>query len=161
LNFVAEIAGPWGDARYAIELLWRAGKQVDMQNSKLVLPENVRYASASVHPVVQREMLEDLSLHHLLLLLGVTRDLLRKDTLYSSIKEVGESYVLACEEYNNTPRGHTQVWQYVRDLCNWGILSAKVVSQGIRGRTTFASLPDIPAKILENEIEQILRNKFL
>ena len=161
LDFVAEIAGPWGDARYAIELLWMAGKKADMENSKILLPEHVRYASASIHPGVQREMLEDLSLHHLLLLLGVTRDLSKKDTPYSSIKEVEECYALSCEEYNNIPRKHTQVWQYIQDLCNWGILSAKVSSQGIRGRTTLVSLPDIPAKILESEIEQVLRNKCL
>lgn len=161
LTFVAELASPWGDARYAIELLWIAGKKADMQNSKVVLPEHVRYASASIHPGVQKDMLKALSFHHLLLLLGVTRALSKIDTSYSSFKEVEEIYILSCEEYNNIPRKHTQVWQYMQDLCNLGFLNLKVTSQGIRGRTTLVSLPDIPAKILETEIEQILRNKPL
>jgi len=159
LNVIAEMVGSCGDARYAIELLWRAGKHADLQNSKLILPEHVRYASAAVHPFVQRDLLEDLSLHHLFLLLGVTRELSRKDTSYLLMKQVGENYTLVCEEYYNHPRKNTQMWQYIRDLCNWGILSAKVTSQGIRGRTTFISLPDIPAKILEKELESILTNK--
>ncbi|MFQ6124325.1 MAG: ORC1-type DNA replication protein [Candidatus Heimdallarchaeota archaeon] len=161
LTFIAELASPWGDARYAIELLWIAGKKADMQNSKMVLPEHVRYASASIHPGVQRDVLKTLSLHHLLLLLGVTRVLSKTDAPYSSIKEIEETYVLSCEEYNNIPRKYTQVWQYIQDLFNLGLLNLKVTSQGIRGRTTLVSLPNIPAKILETEIEQILRNKLL
>ena len=105
------MVGSWGDARYAIELLWRAGKYADLQNSKLLLPEHVRYASASVHPAVQRDLLEDLSPHHLFLLLGITRDLSRKGTPYLSMKQVGENYTLVCEEYTNRPRKNTQMWQ--------------------------------------------------
>ncbi len=161
LNFIAEIAGPWSDARYAIELLWRAGKQAEMRNSMIILPDHVRHACASIHPAVQRELLEDLPSHNLFLLLGISRELSRNNTPYSSIKEIEESYLLVCEEYNTTPRGHTQVWQYIRNLCNWGILTAKVVSQGIKGRTTFISLPDVPAKSLESEIEHLLKTKFL
>ena len=78
-----------------------------------------------------------------------------------TINEIGISYGLACEEYKSNPRKNTQIWQYIRDICNGGILSTKIVSQGIKGRTTYVSLPDIPAKILVNEIEQILSNKLM
>ncbi|MCX8170228.1 MAG: AAA family ATPase, partial [Candidatus Methanomethyliaceae archaeon] len=42
LRMIAEIAASKGDARYALELLWRAGKYADAEGSNRILPEHVR-----------------------------------------------------------------------------------------------------------------------
>jgi cell division control protein 6 len=47
VNFLADVSGSSGDARYAIELLWRSGKYADSENSRVVSAEHVRKAIAS------------------------------------------------------------------------------------------------------------------
>src|SRR5207244_13163623 len=42
LNFVADMATPRRDARYAIELLWRGGKYADTDRAREVKPDNSR-----------------------------------------------------------------------------------------------------------------------
>ena len=104
-----------GDARYAIELLWRAGKTADDENLFKIIPEHVRNAKADTHPVVRREILNDLTRPQLLLLLALARTLKRSDLAYSTMGEVEEAYHIASEEYQQmdfilperlmTPRG--------------------------------------------------------
>ena len=45
VEFVADMAAPAGDARYAIELVWRAGKYADTEASREVTAEHVRAAA--------------------------------------------------------------------------------------------------------------------
>nr|KXH70326.1 MAG: hypothetical protein AM324_01310 [Candidatus Thorarchaeota archaeon SMTZ1-83] len=46
LQLICDIASDRGDARYAIELLWRAGKQADSTDSGKVIPDYARKAKA-------------------------------------------------------------------------------------------------------------------
>jgi Cdc6-like AAA superfamily ATPase len=40
MELIADVASRWGDARLALELLWRAGMVADRGNSDSVLPEH-------------------------------------------------------------------------------------------------------------------------
>src|SRR5207249_1790259 len=53
VSFIADIASNNGDARYAIELLWRAGKYADSEESKELTPDHIRTAASSLHPVLR------------------------------------------------------------------------------------------------------------
>src|SRR5207253_1115504 len=53
VEFIADMAAPAGDARYAIELVWRAGKYADTETSREVTAEHVRAAAQSVYPVME------------------------------------------------------------------------------------------------------------
>ncbi|MBT8171333.1 ORC1-type DNA replication protein [Candidatus Bathyarchaeota archaeon] len=145
-----------GNARYSIELLWRAGKYADTLELRIVSPECVRNAVASVYPVIRKDMIPEFNLHQKLFLLGLARHFKQSDSAYISMGEAEEAYSLVCEEYNETNRGHTQLWKYVKELSSTGIIETTVSGVGQRGKTTLIGLPRVPASDLENELVKIL-----
>jgi len=157
MNLIAELGkSESGNARYAIELLWRAGKYADASEMREVLPECVRNAVVSVYPVVRRDMIPELGFHEKLFLLGVARHFKQTDSAYMSMGDAEEAYALACEEYGKKHRGHTQIWKYVKLLSASGIIETMVSGVGQRGKTTLISLPRVPASDLEQEISKLL-----
>jgi cell division control protein 6 len=157
MNLIAELAySEGGNARYAIELLWRAGKYADASEMREVSPECVRKAAVSVYPVVRKDMISSLSLHEKLFLLGVARHFKQTDMAYMSMGEAENAYAIVCEEYGEKKRGHTQLWKYVRELSALGVIETKVSGEGQRGKTTFISLPRVPASDLEQELSRTL-----
>ncbi len=157
LSFVADSgASEGGDARYAIELLWRAGKYADASESRVVLPEHVRKAAVSIYPVVRKDMISSLGLHEKLFLLGVARHLKQTGNAYLSMGDAEEAYGVACEEHDEKRRGHTQLWKYVKELAALGVVETEISSVGQRGKTTLISLPKVPAIDLERELSAML-----
>lgn len=157
MNLIAELAySEGGNARYAIELLWRAGKYADASEMREVLPECVRKAAVSVYPVVRKDMIFSLSFHEKLFLLGVARHFKQTDVAYMSMGEAEDAYAIVCEEYGEEKRGHTQLWKYVRELSALGVIETKFSGEGQRGKTTFISLPRVPASDLEQELSRTL-----
>lgn len=160
MSLIAELGkSEGGNARYAIELLWRAGKYADASELREVLPECVRNAVISVYPVVRRDMIPEFGLHEKLFLLGVARHFKQTDSAYMSMGDAEESYALACEEYEEKQRGHTQIWKYVKVLSASGIIETMVSGVGQRGKTTLISLSRVPASDLEQEIVKLLSKK--
>jgi len=145
-----------GNARYSIELLWRAGKYADALELREVSPECVRNAVASVYPVVRKDMIPEFSLHEKLFLLGIARHFKQTDSAYVSMGDAEEVYTLICEEYDEKSRGHTQLWKYVNSLSTAGIIETMVSGVGQRGKTTLIGLPRVPASDLEQELVKIL-----
>ena len=157
LSVIAELGkSEGGNARYSIELLWRAGKYADASELREVIPECVRNAVASVYPTVRRDMLPAFSLHEKLFLLGVARHFKQNDSAYVSMGDAEDAYALICEEYGEKSRGHTQLWKYVQALSATGIIETTVSGVGQRGKTTFIGLSRVPAYDLEQELVKIL-----
>jgi cell division control protein 6 len=159
IDLITDIASTSGDARYALALLYNAGKAADEKGVLRILPEFVRSAKAFITPEIRREVLLDLSLHQKLLLLAVCRLLRPSEDAYVNTGELEARYRLVCEENDRTPRAHTQIWTYIQDLVGLGILSSKLSGVGQRGKTTLIGLPDIPAVVLEREIELQIEKK--
>jgi len=157
LDFVAESASSEvGGARYAIELLWRAGKYADASESPVVLAEHVRKASTSIYPTVRRDTISSLGVHEKLFLLGVARRFKQAENAYLTMGEAEDAYAVICEEHNKKPRGHTQIWKYIKELAALGIIKTEISGVGRRGKTTIISLPNVPASDLENELNKVL-----
>ena len=157
LDLIAELASSEeGDARYAIELLWRAGKYADASASPEVLPENVREAAVSVYPVVGKDMISSLDLHEKLFLLGIARRFKQTEAAYIPMGEAEDAYVVVCEEHGEKRRGHTQLWKYLKDLSALGIIETEPSRVGQRGKTTRISLLKVPASDLEQEVSKVL-----
>jgi cell division control protein 6 len=160
LNLIAEQGySEGGNARYSIDLLWRAGKYADASELREISPECVRNAVVSVYPVVRRDMIPSLSLHEKLFLLGVARHFKQTESAYMSMGEAEEAYALACEEYGKKQRGHTQLWKYVKGLSASGIIETTVSGVGQRGKTTLISLSRVPAAQLEQELAKTLMHE--
>lgn len=157
VDFIAGLAASEnGDARYAIELLWRSGKYADLDGSPQILPEHVRKAAATAYPSLDRDMLRDLPLHSKLLLLAIARSFKDNDASYITMGEAEEAYRIVCEEYGEKCRGHTQLWKYVNEMSDMGLLGKETSGEGRKGRTTLISLPKIPAEELEKELVRLL-----
>jgi len=157
LDLIAESAAyQGGDARYAIELLWRAGKYADADNLRVVLPEHVRKASESVYPIVRKDLISSLNLHQKLFLLGVVRRFKQSGAAYLSMGEAENAYAIVCEEYGAEKRGHTQLWKYVQELSTLDVIKTEPSSVGQRGKTTLISLPHVSASELERELSKTL-----
>jgi cell division control protein 6 len=158
LQIISEIAAERGDARYAIELLWRAGKQADSSGSSVIIPDFVRKAKADTHPELRREVFETLSTQNQLLLLAAARQLKEARSAYVTMGEVEDMYKSICEEYDTEPRAHTQVWEWIQDLTSHGIVDTKRSGAGHRGQTTLIGLSEIPAEKLEQFLTRLLEH---
>ncbi|HXY83193.1 MAG TPA: ORC1-type DNA replication protein [Candidatus Saccharimonadales bacterium] len=159
LQLVSDIGGQSGDARYSIELLWRAGKYADSENAKHVSTEHVRKAAGSVYPTLRGEYINALSSHEKYMLLALARVLGESQEAYASIGAVEREYKAVCEEYNDEPRKHTQIWKYARGLGAIGIIAASKSGEGVRGKTTLLGLQSIPASTMREQLEAALTSE--
>jgi cell division control protein 6 len=148
-----------GNARFGIELLWRAGKYADAQDMNCVTPECVREAVSSIFPTVQKNELVSLSFHEKILLLGIARIFKENQKASVSLAEAEQTYAVVCEEFNTSPNSHTQLWKYLRNFVSLGIVKAEVTAVSSRGRSTTISLPTVPAHELEKELKALLEKK--
>ena len=154
---IAELAfKETGNARFGIELLWRAGKYADSHDDEMVEAECVRMAVSSITPSMRRSDLASLGLHEKLFLLAVARFFKENTQAYTSLSEVEKAYEVVCEEFNEKTNSHTQLWNYAQYLSSLGIIKIEVASSTVRGRSTQVSLPSIPAFELEKELSASL-----
>ncbi len=100
-----------------------------------------------------------LGLHEKLFLLAVARYFKENDEAFVSLSEIEKAYSIVCEEFSETPNGHTQIWNYAQHFSKLGVLRTEVASVQTRGRTTRLSLPSIPAGELEKELTAGLQVK--
>jgi archaeal cell division control protein 6 len=154
IALAADIAGTFGDARYALDLIWRAGKLADDSGSPRVLPEHIRSAKASLPPQLRKEELAYLTTHQKVLLMAISGLLKKGDSAYVTIGEVEKSYSALCEGRGITAYRHTQVWSDVNELARKGIIEAQLSGKGMRGRTTMIGLSLVSAKELMGELEK-------
>jgi len=156
LQLVADIGAHSGDARYSIELLWRAGKYADSENANRVTTDHIRKAAGSVYPMMRGEYIAALSSHEKYMLLALARVLEETEEAYATIGAVEREYKAVCEEYNDHPRKHTQIWKYARSLDAIGVIAASKSGEGVRGRTTLLGLQNIPASTMREQLETAL-----
>ena len=154
MQLAADIASQFGDARYALDLVYRAGKLADASESSRILPEHVRSAKASLPPQFSKEELSYLSRHQRLILMSVSALLKKGDSSYVTIGEVEKSYSALCENMGVSPNHHTQVWSDVNELARKGIIETQLSGKGMRGRTTLIGLSLVSAKELIEELEK-------
>ncbi len=149
VKLIADIASKSGDARYAIELLWGAGNCADDKGSPIVYPDHVRKAKSLIHPELSREVIVALSLHQKLVLLAIIRKLKYTKNAYVSTSDAISAYQIACEEYQQEPRKHTQLWSYLQELSKQSVIETRLSGEGLRGKTTLISLPDVSVETIE------------
>lgn len=162
VSLTAELAfSENGNARFGIELLWRAGKYADAEDVDTVVPECVRKAASSIYAVMRKSDLALLRLHEKLFLLGVARLFKESEKAYASLSEAEQAYAIVCEGFDVQPYSHTQLWKYLRELSTLGIVKTEVSAAGSHGRSTLISLPRIPAYELEKELSVLLQKEGL
>lgn len=154
LAMIADISAPHGDARYALELLWRAGKYADADAAPRILPEHVRKAQLDVSQFPMHTVME-MPLHERLFLLSVAKVLKKNKSAYVTMGEVESTYRLLCESNKIEPRKHTQFWEYLQTLKNLGILYTKISGAGFRGKTTLIGLLNLSIEAVEKGLSEL------
>jgi len=146
-SLIAAMSVEYGDARFAIELLEKAGMIAQEKGSSSVSPEHAREAKSIIKPFVTRERLEKLDHHPAILLLALAR--LLKKRAYATTGDLENMYKIICEETKQKARGHTQIWHYMNDLEAQGIINKRILHKGSDGTTTQITLLDMASAELE------------
>jgi cell division control protein 6 len=156
VDLIADIASEFGDARFSIELLWKAGMYADEKHAKQVVPEHVRAAKAETFTIVTETKLKNLGKHQLLTLLSIAKRLQKEGSAYANTGEVEKTYAITCEEYTEEARAHTMFWNYLKEIEQAGFIKVKPSGKGQVGSSQLISLPDIPAEVLRGKLEELL-----
>ncbi|MDH5482716.1 MAG: ORC1-type DNA replication protein [Candidatus Bathyarchaeota archaeon] len=160
IGLIAELSfSEGGNARFGIELLWRAGKYADAEDLNIVAPECARKAVSSIYPIMRKSDLSLLSVHEKLFLLALARFFEKSQKVYVSFTEAEQAYAVACEEFIVQPHSHTQLWKYLQNLSNLNIVKTESSTGGSRGRVTLISLLRISAHELKKELSALLEKE--
>jgi len=154
IAFIASISSEFGDARFAIEILENSGRMANDDGSDCIGPEHVRAAKAMTYSVVTESKLASLGEQNRLALLGIARMMGKRS--FATTGEAEKAYTIVCEEFNQKPRGHTQFWEYLQSLGNLGLIGLSMSGKGMVGKTSIITLPDIPAKALEEKLMELM-----
>jgi cell division control protein 6 len=169
LQMIADITGAQsphdasrGDARLAIDILYRAAYVAQQSGRRQIMPEDVRRSSKEVLFGISEEVLAGLSLHEKLFLLAIVRSLKASYAPYVTFGETEEMYRLVCEEYGERPRVHSQLWSYLNGLRAKGIIETRHNrrGEGLRGRTTLISIGTEPLDTLEAVLVRLLEREL-
>ncbi|MFX0206653.1 MAG: Cdc6/Cdc18 family protein [Candidatus Hodarchaeota archaeon] len=157
IELIAGLVEEQGDARFAIELLWRSAKLADKERKNRITPEHVRKAVVSVHPM-EKSVLDDLNQHQQLLLLSTAKLLLNSSRPFVTTPEVKETYEHICEEAGVHPRRQTQIWAYLKDLGRLGLIQQDVENRHARNGRSRGRVTNISSTIPVEEIIQSLNH---
>jgi len=147
-RFIAGVAGDSGDARYALELLYRAAKIAEYNGAERVRPAEVQEARNSLPPQVSLEELGYLTRHERMLLLAAARLLKPADKAFISTGELETEYGSLCRSLGLDPYRHTMVWTSIQNLKAKGFFATSQSGKGSRGRTTHIGLNVPPYEII-------------
>lgn len=156
IDVCAELSAVYGSARYALELIYRAGKLAESCGALKVLPEHVREARAALPPSVPLEEISNLSLHEKMILLAIARLLKSSEKSKATSGEVEKEYQFICKENFVKPVKHTQFWKLLRNLAKSGLIETQLSGKGYRGRTTLIGLSSVPAALIEKLVGESL-----
>jgi len=142
LNLCAAMAGrEHGDARRAIDLLRVAGEIAEREQKEKVSEEHIRRASQKMEEDKETAALQSYPLHEKLIILAVMR------AGGSSTGEIFTAYKQLCKSVRQKELTQRRMTQMLSDIELSGIISGRIVHQGIHGRTKKFKLTISPETI--------------
>ena len=130
LNLIAALAGgEHGDARRAIDLLRVSGELAERQQSEKVTVEHVREASQKMEENKEEKSLKSFPLHEKLVLIAIMK------ANGSSTGEIYSSYKNLCKAVGKDELTQRRITQMLSEIELSGIISGRLIHQGIHGRT--------------------------
>ncbi len=149
-----------GSARRAILALRMAAELAEAEGALRIGEEHVRKAiSSDAISNVPLDVMRSLNTHELLILLAISTLIAIKGG-WLSTGEVKSEYEDLAKSYGEEPRKHTQFYEYLKELSNYGLIEARISNVSPKGRTTMIRLPpEIPADRLREVVESILMDR--
>ena len=130
LNLCAALAGgEHGDARRAIDLLRVSGELAERQQSDKVTIEHVREASLKIEENKEEASLKSYPLHEKLVIIAIMK------ANGSSTGEIYSSYKNLCKTLGKDELTQRRITQMLSEIELSGIISGRLIHQGIHGRT--------------------------
>jgi len=130
LNLCAALAGgEHGDARRAIDLIRVAGEIAERQQSDKVTEDHVREASLKIEENKEETSLKSYPLHEKLVILAIMK------AGGSSTGEIYSSYKGLCKVVGRDELTQRRVTQMLSEIELSGIITGRLIHQGIHGRT--------------------------
>ncbi len=130
LNLCAALAGgEHGDARRAIDLIRVAGEIAERQQSDKVTTDHVREASQKIEENKEETSLKSFPLHEKLVLIAIMK------ANGSSTGEIYSSYKNLCKTVGKDELTQRRITQMLSEIELSGIISGRLIHQGIHGRT--------------------------
>ena len=161
LKIIVDICANTRNARHGIEILLRSGMKANASKMDVLNPELIREVKNEVYPELRSDVFEDLKENELITALSVGRILSKQGKVATGVNEIYEVYKLVCEEYEYKIHSLSTFRLCLTTLENLGIISHQVgtLDEGTRGRRSKISLFDIPAIILVERVENVLKHK--
>ena len=130
LNLCAALAGgEHGDARRAIDLIRVAGELAERQQSEIVSEIHVREASQKIEENKEETSLKSYPLHEKLVILAIMK------ANGSSTGEIYTLYKNLCKVVGKDELTQRRITQILSEIELSGMISGRLVHQGIHGRT--------------------------
>ncbi len=150
LNLCAALAGgEHGDARRAIDLIRVAGEIAERKQSEKVTEEHVREASLKIEENKEETSLKSYPLHEKLLILAILK------AGGSSTGEIYASYKALCKVVGRQELTQRRITQMLSEIELSGIISGRLIHQGIHGRTKKYKLtisPEMVKKTFKDDL---------
>ncbi len=130
LNLCAAMSGQeHGDARRAIDLLRVAGEIAEREQADVVKEDHIRRASLKLEEDKETTALNSYPLHEKLLILAVMK------ANGSTTGEIYQSYKNLCKVTRQKELTQRRVTQMLSEIEMTGLISGKIIHQGMHGRT--------------------------
>lgn len=150
LNLCAALAGgEHGDARRAIDLIRVAGEIAERQQEDKVTTEHIREASLKIEENKEEASLKSYPLHEKLVILAIMK------ANGSSTGEIYSSYKNLCKIVGRDELTQRRITQMLSEIELSGIITGRLVHQGIHGRTKKFKLtisPEIIKKTFKEDL---------
>lgn len=142
VNLCAAMAGrEHGDARRAIDLLRVAGEIAEREQSNIVKEEHVRKASQKIDEDKETTALQSYPLHEKLLIIAVMK------ASGLSTGEIYTAYKSLCKVIRQKELTQRRITQMLSEVELSGIITGKIIHQGIHGRTKKYKLTILPEMV--------------
>lgn len=158
LDYISEVAEPFGSARVAIELLQKSAYVCQYRDGEKLESEDIRAASSMINPYVTESKLAELEPEELAVLLSVCRCL--KDESSTEMACVLKESKVVGEQYSIDIGAESMIYSIIRRLENIGIVEGRIVGRGDRkGVSKMIGINDVPVGVLEEKVMQMFRRK--
>ena len=150
VNLCAAMAGrEHGDARRAIDLLRVAGEIAERKQAEKLTEGHIREASQKIEENKETTALQSYPLHEKLVILAVMK------ASGSATGEIYSTYKELCKSIRQKELTQRRITQMLSEIELSGIVTGRIVHQGIHGRTKKYKLtisPDMVKETFKNDI---------
>ena len=132
-----------------------------MKGDSCVRPEHIRIARFEVPPSFSYNDIASLRLHEKILLYALAEKLSSEDKPFLTTGELEKRYREVSTYFGVNPVGHTWFWKMLDTLSSFGIISKRVSSKEVKGRTTLIGLPSFSATSLLEKLKEMIEDEII